>query len=242
MKVVVEDTGPGIPADKLKLLFQKFSQIDGSTTRSHGGTGLGLAISRQLVELMGGSIGVDSHPGAGSTFWFTVPLIIDAKAPSAETRTQDKAIMEGEFSGRLTRVLVAEDNPVNQRVATRMLERMGIQADVAGNGRVAVEMFKASSYDVIFMDCQMPEADGYEATKEIRRLEGSGHRTAIVAMTADAMTGTRESCLAIGMDDYISKPVKLGDLAEALRKWTSDVGADKEHTTSNSDGAATYRT
>jgi CheY-like chemotaxis protein len=227
MRVSVEDTGPGIPPEKVDLLFQKFSQLDGSTTRSHGGTGLGLAISKQLIELMAGSIGVGSHPGEGSTFWFTLPLTVDAEpCPAAVAKTPGTLILDRMFAGSSIRVLVAEDNVVNQRVATRMLEKMGLRADVACNGREAVEMFKVSPYQVIFMDCQMPEMDGYAATKEIRRLEGPVRHAAIVAMTAEAMTGARETCLTAGMDDYISKPVGPEDLSEALLKWIANVASD----------------
>ena len=360
MRIAVEDTGIGIPQEKQSCLFQKFSQVDGSATRKFGGTGLGLAICKQLVELMGGVIGVESCLGTGSTFWFTLPLtpdtqpdaapvgvahlrglrvlivddnavnrrvleqqtaswgmesrslarpfgaiaalhdaqvsgrpydfvLLDYQMPGmdgaalAEAIKTDPALqdvplimltsvghwnevrrMEGtwvdaslakpvrqlhllntflvcrskqsekaprtknagrKFEGRLeptgARVLVAEDNVVNQRVAVRMLERLGLRADVAANGREAVALFRMAPYDVILMDCQMPEMDGFAATREIRRLEDSEQRVVIVAMTAEAMTGVREKCLAEGMDDYICKPVKLEDLYETMRKWVS---------------------
>jgi PAS domain S-box-containing protein len=367
VQVSVQDTGPGIPENKLNLLFQKFSQVDGSTTRRHTGTGLGLAISKQLVELMGGSVGVKSRLGEGSTFWFTLPLRIDPHPVSAAREAGDlrglralvvddnalnrrilqeqihswgmrnvslasgrevlaalrKARAEGDpydfllldyqmpemdglavaaavkadrecggvaivvltsaycwreihqddapfdacltkpvreshlmntltlllakkrqaqsesaatpapapaftsalagkFSGSPLRVMVVEDNFINQKVAVRMLDRLGLTADVAGNGREAVRMYESRQHDVIFMDCQMPEMDGYEATRQIRQIEISGRRPAIVAMTAEAMTGARETCLAAGMDDYISKPIKMEDLAGALDAWTGD--------------------
>jgi CheY-like chemotaxis protein len=141
----------------------------------------------------------------------------------AAEKPRSTPILDPRFGGGSIRVLVADDNVVNQRVATRLLEKIGLRADVACNGRQAVEMFKVSPYEVIFMDCQMPEIDGYAATKEIRRLEGSVKHVAIVAMTAEAMTGARETCLAAGMDDYISKPVRLEDLSEALLKWTASI-------------------
>jgi signal transduction histidine kinase/DNA-binding response OmpR family regulator len=366
IKVSVEDTGPGIPADKLGVLFEKFSQVDGSTTRKHGGTGLGLAISKQLVNLMGGEIGVRSEPGAGSTFWFTLPLELDletrpepvpmsdlhglrvlivddndvnrrvlheqitswglrngsyargedavaalraARAAAdpyhfvlldylmpemdgAEVATAikgDPALREtvvilltsvghvgelrnmagveldaallkpvrqsqllnamtsawsrraeaaaaaagagcrsrsgqtpagtGRYAGSTIRVLVAEDNVVNQKVAAKMLERMGLRADVAANGKEAVEMTEMLPYDLVLMDCHMPEMDGYAATAEIRRREAGGRRVPIIAMTAEAMEGSRESCLKAGMDDYVVKPVKMVELGEALRRW-----------------------
>jgi CheY-like chemotaxis protein len=373
VRVSVQDTGVGIPAAKIGLLFQEFSQVDGSITRKHGGTGLGLAISRQLVELMGGSIGVESVLGVGSTFWFEVPLrlnplpdpadgpldelaglralivddneatrrvlgeqisacgmrstsiesgagaiaalrqasergdpyrflILDYGMPVmngaavtalvrftpavcdtaiimltpassrsgradgpvnesphadaslmkpvrqsqllhalARTRTNRLGLsganpmnalpesvpdsrkkgpgMERRSSNVLCRVLVADDNTVNQRVAVRMLERLGIRGDVAANGLEAVRMVTELPYDAVLMDCQMPEMDGYAATAEIRRAERSGEHITIIAMTAEALAGTRERCLEAGMDDYITKPVKLEDLSGVIGKW-----------------------
>jgi PAS domain S-box-containing protein len=358
MRISVRDTGIGIPEDKLGSLFEKFSQVDGSATRRYTGTGLGLAISKQLVELMGGEIGVRSKPGEGSTFWFSVPLqlgpelepapaaelnglrvlivddnelnrrmlheqmsqwglrdtslarspevvpamrealergdpyqfvLLDYQMPEMDGATLASAIkaepalrdallvmltsvghlsevrpMEGasveaslvkpvrrwqllnalstawakrtggapergpaapekaeldDFSGSGVRVLLAEDNVVNQKVAARMLERLGLRADVAANGREAVQMFEMAWYDLILMDCQMPEMDGYAASEAIRKLERGERRVAIVAMTAEAISGARERCLAAGMDDYIAKPVKMEALAEVLRKW-----------------------
>jgi PAS domain S-box-containing protein len=369
MRISVKDTGIGIPETKVGLLFEKFMQVDGSTTRKYGGTGLGLAISRQLVELMGGTISVESRLREGSTFSFVLPLPVDAQptpAPApiadltglrvlivddhevnrrvvheqisswgmrngsfasggealqailtaqvngdpyhvvisdyqmpeldgvtlaamikANPATKDTVIViltsvghrsdlmkgslaanidaclvkpvrhsqlldavatawsvrlqataegqleagfqkslgalhtsvAGKFADCPVRVLIAEDNVVNQRVAVRMLQRLGVRADVAGNGREAVEMVKMLSYDVIFMDCQMPDMNGFEATTEIRRLEGPDRRTAIIAMTADASAHCRESCIAAGMDNFIAKPVKLHDLIAGLTEY-----------------------
>jgi signal transduction histidine kinase/CheY-like chemotaxis protein len=367
LRVTVRDTGTGVAEDKIGLLFQKFSQVDGSSTRKHGGTGLGLAISKQLVELMGGSIGVESRIGEGSTFWFEVPLPTDPRPEVAPVPVEDlrglrvlivddnevnrrvlleqtsawgmrndtlasgirvtaalsKAASEGDpydfllldchmpgmdgpavtaavrstpgirdvpiimltsvmfrsghWSGLMSegpfvdaslikpvrqsqllnalastramrlhrsaqgssggrrgagetaaglarecaglRVLVADDNAVNQKVAARMLEKFGLRVDVAGDGREAVTMMSALPYDAVFMDCQMPELDGYEATREIRRAEDPGQRVVIIAMTADALAGARERCSSAGMDDYIAKPVLLEDLARAIEKW-----------------------
>jgi CheY-like chemotaxis protein len=365
LRVSVQDPGCGIPQEKINSLFQKFTQVDGSITRKHGGTGLGLAISKQLIDLMGGSIGVSSCVGEGSTFWFTLPLELDAhshavpvaaelrnlralivhdnevnrlalhehiaswgmrtgslssgdqvynvirsakksddpyhfvlldyptadmdgiavaQAIKADTEIQDTVVillasvgnwskvrrLEGisidvslakpvrqsqllntlitawskrleiapaarpkperqiaeeklglaeRFEGRHLLILVADDNVVNQRVASNMLARLGLRADVAANGREAVEMFGITPYDLILMDCQMPEMDGYAASREIRNRERSGHRVPIVAMTAEAMSGSRECCLDAGMDDYLSKPVKRDELFEVLRKW-----------------------
>jgi signal transduction histidine kinase/CheY-like chemotaxis protein len=366
MRISVHDTGPGIPAEKLNLLFEKFSQMDGSTTRKYGGTGLGLAITKQLVNLMGGSIAAASRPGEGSTFSFTLPLALDtnphaAPVPMEELRNlralivdeseanrralheqiaswgmrngsyatgeealealreaqaggdpyhfaildyrmpgmdgaalarairADAAIRETvivlltsvsqwievrqkesgtvdaslvkpvrqsqlfdtlstawskkhqtsvtargvaespleemrralsiRFGGLPVRVLVAEDNIVNQKVAVRMLEKLGMRPDLAADGREAVDMFGLVPYDLIFMDCQMPEMDGYAAAREIRRKEGPKRHVAIVAMTAEVMAGSREECLEAGMDDHIGKPIKTEFLFEALRKW-----------------------
>jgi signal transduction histidine kinase/CheY-like chemotaxis protein len=221
MRISVHDTGPGIPAAKLESVFDKFSQVDGSTTRKYGGTGLGLAISKQLVELMGGSIAVSSRFGEGSTFSFTLPLKLAASphASAPVARSEKYAAMAVRLGGTPVRVLVAEDNIVNQKVAARMLQKLGARPDLAANGREAVEMFGLLPYDLIFMDCQMPEMDGYAATREIRRREGPNQHVPIVAMTAEALAGCREQCLAAGMDDHLTKPVKLELLVEALQKW-----------------------
>ena len=366
MRISVHDTRPGIAAEKLEWVFEKFSQADGSTTRKYGGTGLGLAITKHLVNLMGGSIAAASGSGQGSTFTFTLPLALDtnphaAPVPMDELRdmralivddsevnrrvlhaqiaswgmrngsfaTGEEALqalreakaggdpyhfaildyqmpgMDGaalarairadagiretvivlltsvsqwievrqkesgtvdaslvkpvrqsqlfntlstawskahqtsvtargatgspleemrralsvRFGGLPVRVLVAEDNIVNQKVAVRMLEKLGMRADLAADGREAVDMFGLVPYDLIFMDCQMPEMDGYAAARESRRREGPNHRVAIVAMTAEVLAGSREQCLEAGMDDHIGKPIKTEFLFEALRKW-----------------------
>ena len=366
IRISVQDTGVGIPQDKIGLLFGKFSQVDGSTTRRYGGTGLGLAISKRLVNLMGGSIGVESRLGEGSTFWFELPLQLDTQPhiappcvadvtglrvlilsdnevnrrvldeqitgygmrtgslaaceqalpamhlaqdagdpyqlifldcplreggeiafarrirsdprlrgcvivisssigqcqelrhtesgiidaclnkpvrqslllntlasawakrqgvePSgslrAEPKTADlKQTFAGKYAACNSRILVVEDNVVNQKVACRLLERLGLRTDLAANGREAIEMSALVPYGLILMDCQMPEMDGYEATREIRRREGSTRQLAVIAMTADAVTGSREMCLEAGMDDYISKPVILDELYQALSRW-----------------------
>jgi CheY-like chemotaxis protein len=366
MQISVRDTGPGIPAAKLDSVFEKFSQVDGSTTRKYGGTGLGLAIAKQLVDLMGGSIAVSSRLGEGSTFSFTLPLALDSNPHAApvpldelrnlralvvddnevnrrvlheqitswgmrsdsfatgeealqalreakaggdpyhfaildyqmpgmdgaelaravkanaqicdtvvvlltsvsqwievrqkESGTIDaslvkpvrqsqllntlstawskkhqlsvpahvrmerpveemRAALSVRFGAFPARVLVAEDNIVNQKVAARMLEKLGMRPDLAADGREAVEMFNLLPYDLIFMDCQMPQMDGYAAAREIRRREGPNPHVPIVAMTAEVLAGCREQCLAAGMDDHIAKPVKMEFLFEALRKW-----------------------
>lgn len=369
-RLAVEDTGIGIPEDKLDHIFEKFTQADASTTREYGGTGLGLAICKQLTELMGGSVGATSRPGQGSTFWFTLPLPVDTQAPALPVRTADLtgvrvlvayeselnwrilheqltfwgirhdgaasgkemltalrlarqagdpyqiavlglrlADTDGEVLGRtikdepalqetllvavtsrgrrgdatrlkesgfgayfvnplhdshllgalttvwkaraqgvpidlvtrhtLTKpphrpaasatststslrahVLVAEDNPVNRKVAVKLLEKLGCRVDVACDGKEAIQMLEKLRYDVVFMDCQMPEMDGYQATAEIRRRQGVARGIPIVAMTAHAMQGDRDRCLAAGMDDYISKPLRTEELAAVLEQWT----------------------
>jgi signal transduction histidine kinase/DNA-binding response OmpR family regulator len=371
IRVAVQDTGIGIPKEKQLLLFQKFSQADTSTTRQYGGTGLGLAISKQLVEMMGGNIGVSSEAGSGSTFWFTLNLPLDprpqpasgpavdlqglrvlivddndvnrrvlheqitswgmcngsyasapeamdaiaaaeqrgepyevvitdfqmpgmdgaelARAVKANPRTRDTVVVmltslghwsevcdfEGvsvdaclvkpvrqsqlmnalvnawsrrldsaiaaagpdeapefrarpafQVGGRPLRVLVCEDNVVNQKVAGRMLERLGIRADVAANGQEAVEMVRILPYDIVFMDCQMPVMDGFHASANIRARETPDHHVTIIAMTAEAITGCRERCLEAGMDDFVAKPVTLHDLIEVVKKWVPIVTSE----------------
>jgi len=225
LKFTVRDTGIGISEEERSRLFRPFSQADGSTTRKHGGTGLGLVIAKQLVEMMGGEIGVSSRKGTGSEFWFTVRMPVSSPAaPGADggSRAREAEPLEGgERSGprRLRRVLVAEDNQINQRVALRMLEKMGYRADVVANGKEAVEAVTRLPYDLVLMDCQMPVMDGFEATASIRKLNGRGGKTLVIAMTANALRGDRERCIASGMDDYLAKPVTQEALENLLAKW-----------------------
>ncbi len=217
------DTGIGIAPEAQTRLFQKFSQVDSSTTRKYGGTGLGLAICKQLSEMMGGDIGVRSTLGQGSTFWFRVRLITCAapEHPEASGIRQAGPLHATQAQGQADiRVLLAKDNVINQKVATRMLQKMGCRVDVTVNGHEVLAALDRVSYDLIFMDCQMPEMDGYEATAEIRAREvGTGNHIPIVAMTANAMQGDSERCLAAGMDDYTSKPVQQNTLAVLVQKW-----------------------
>jgi PAS domain S-box-containing protein len=217
VRVRVADTGIGIPPENQPVLFQPFMQADPSTTRRFGGTGLGLAISRQIIELMSGSIGVESRDGGGSTFWFQV-LLAKASDTSTAPPLPPEIVPAASWIGKLS-ILVAEDNLVNQKVTLAQLRTLGVEAHPVGTGRQAVEALKEKDYDLIFMDCQMPDMDGYSATREIRRRETGSRRTVIVAMTAHALEGDRDKCLAAGMDDYISKPVHLEELAAVLSKW-----------------------
>jgi CheY-like chemotaxis protein len=219
----VSDTGIGIPHDKQSLLFKEFSQADVSTTRQFGGTGLGLAISRRLIELMGGRMDFSSEPGAGSRFWFTLPIrgFKESQVETVEVATIAMPSMTTAAPARTkVRVLVAEDNAVNQRLVKRMLEKMGYLPDIAADGYQAVSFAMANRYDLIIMDCSMPEMDGYQATAEIRRLnqEGALRRIPIIALTANALPEDRERCLAAGMDDYLSKPIARDDLRAMLEK------------------------
>ncbi len=202
----VADTGCGIAAEKQSLIFESFTQVDGSPSRSHGGTGLGLSISRELVALMGGEIWVESEPDEGSVFHFTVRCGRDPGAVEAGERPAEPAASRR--SARSLRVLVAEDNPMNQKLMQRLLTREGHRAVLAADGREALAAYEREPFDLILMDVQMPGMDGIEAAMEIRRREVANERcTSIAALTASAMTGDRERCLAAGMDDYIAKPL-----------------------------------
>ena len=216
--VSVEDTGIGIPADKLSCIFEEFTQADASTTRRFGGTGLGLTISQKLVTMMGGKIWAESTAGQGSTFHFTIALD-SAEAPADETPPAAPTTSPQ----RPLRVLLAEDSPASQEVAVGMLQYFGHTVVAADNGRQAVELAAAGDFDLIFMDIQMPEMNGYEAAAEIRRMESrDGTRTPIIALTAHAMTGERQRCIDAGMDDYLSKPIAGDRMAEAIARTVGD--------------------
>jgi signal transduction histidine kinase/ActR/RegA family two-component response regulator len=218
LQFTVADTGIGIPGDRLDRLFQSFSQVDRSTTRKYGGSGLGLAISRRLVELLGGRIWVDSAPGKGSRFSFTIMVQGSGGVPQTATRTEPAvAGPVGKLADRHPlRVLVAEDNIVNQKVVMAMLSHLGYRPDLVANGEEAVDAVRRVPYDVVFMDLQMPELDGVGATRQILAEHSNGMRPRIVALTANAYDEDREACLAAGMDDYVSKPLKTEALEAAL--------------------------
>jgi PAS domain S-box-containing protein len=236
VRFTVRDTGIGIAPEQQSRLFESFTQGDGSSTRKYGGTGLGLSISKQLVELMGGQLGLESRVGEGSSFWFTASFEQAAAAEPATITPPKRSVPlsaasapppvpkmpevpeESNGSPRKLRVLLAEDNEINQRIALRLLEKLGVRADAVDNGRAAVEALAQKSYDLVLMDCQMPDMDGFEATAVIRNRERGKGRTPICALTANAMEGDREKCLAAGMDDYISKPVGLEKLREAVER------------------------
>ena len=212
--IAVVDTGIGIAEEARSLLFQEFSQLDSRSSRKHGGTGLGLAISKKLAELMGGEVGVASRLGEGSTFWLRLPLALAVEAPDDIVAPAGIA-----WPNLSANVLVAEDNAVNRRLAVAFLSKLGCAAETAGNGEEALRMWRAGQYDFILMDCQMPEMDGYGAAKAIRREEAAGCRIPIIAMTAHALAGARDECLAAGMDDYVSKPIDFALLSKTLQRW-----------------------
>ncbi|RMI00305.1 MAG: response regulator, partial [Calditrichaeota bacterium] len=265
LRFVVQDTGVGIPPEKLEHIFDRFEQVDDSLTRSYQGTGLGLAISRHLVEMMGGRIWAESPapptgqppsaeetvplPGPGSAFYFTVLLEAASLPEDAENGShpvsaapetaasvaeqaeehpppEDRLSREAPSPSRL-RILLAEDNRINQRVAQRMLEKMGHEVIIAANGKEAVELLEKESVDVVLMDVQMPEMDGFTATEIIRQREKeTGKHVPIIALTAHAMKGDRERCLEAGMDGYLTKPLKQKALRQALAQLVSPVSVE----------------
>ena len=245
LRFEVSDTGIGIQANKQEMIFDAFTQADSSMTRRFGGTGLGLSIARQLCLMMDGDIGVESTVGVGSTFWFTVlmgyqaePAAPDAKAEppplpavvappveaappafvSPASRDFRKALERG--GRRSVSILLVEDNAANMRVTQALLETLGCRVTPARNGLEAVGVYRENQFDLVLMDCQMPEMDGYEATRAIRQIEGfQGRRTPVIALTAHAMEGSREASLDSGMDDQITKPLTMATLTGKLLEW-----------------------
>jgi len=239
LRFLVSDTGPGIAKENIPKLFQPFSQVDPSTTRRFGGTGLGLSISKELVTLMGGAIGVNSNEGEGAHFWFTVSLKsiraiesisqtddfsgIKISHKSNDKKDRQKNLIH-RFKGQQVRILLVEDNETNQVVALEILKKLGLTIDIASSGTEALKILESREFDMVFMDIQMPQMDGYETTKHIReKLSPVANPTIpIIAMTAHAMKGDREKCLTAGMDDYITKPLIPAQLVDVIEKWLPD--------------------
>ena len=225
VKFEVHDTGIGMPASRLAAVFEPFTQASGSTARKYGGTGLGLAICKQLAELMGGEIGVTSEEGKGSTFWFTSRFEKQTEQTSDVLTTAQKSTLSPRvaltINNRNARILLAEDNIINQKVAQNILKKLGYTADVVADGGEAVQALEMIDYDLVLMDCMMPEMNGFEATAMIRNTASKvlNHNIPIIAMTANAMKGDHEKCIEAGMDDYMSKPVKKTELSVMLAKW-----------------------
>lgn len=215
LRIEVRDTGIGISKEAQSRLFQSFTQAESSTNRRYGGTGLGLVISRRLAEMMGGELDFVSEEGRGSTFWFTLDLPV-AKTPKPAMVTSS---LPERMQARGQRVLLAEDNSVNQKVAVRILTNLGYVVDVAENGAIAVEMARTGAYAAVFMDMQMPVMDGLEATAAIRNLSSAVSRIPIIALTANALEDERRQCLEIGMNDFLSKPLDKAALEETARRW-----------------------
>jgi len=230
LKVLVKDTGIGIPEEVQPRLFTMFSQADSSTSRRYGGSGLGLAISKRIIDRMGGFIDLESKQGEGSSFWFEVPLIPvpggQAALPErhAKTAPSRPSLPAPNAARSALKILVVEDNVINQQVTLGMLGSIGCRADLAQDGAEAVEMVGKGDYGLVLMDYQMPVMDGIAATKAIRALAGPEARVAIVALTASAMIGDREQCLAAGMDDYLDKPLDRARLVEVLDRWAARLG------------------
>ena len=226
VRIDIKDTGIGMSQSTIDTLFQAFSQADSSTTRKFGGTGLGLSITKRLVELMDGEIGVESELGKGTLVWLTLRFpkakatrLFDSAAEETKLSEPSTLPPKARLQQRHMRILLAEDNQVNQVIARQMLTKLGIETDVVENGRQALDALELRHYDLVLMDCQMPELDGYEASREIRRdVDAAFNNILIVAMTANAMKGDREKCLAAGMDDYLTKPVKIEELSELLAR------------------------
>ena len=235
LRFEVVDTGIGISPEIQSHLFAPFTQAERRTSRLFGGTGLGLSISRRLAVLMKGSMGLVSHEGKGSTFWVEVPLLrlapetggeaTTSPAPDTAPTTQNGATTTVlPLDGEPARILLVDDHPPNRTIVLQQLRRLGYAADVAGDGREAVDAVRKTRYELVLMDCLMPEVDGFEATRQIRAWEThSGSHAAIVAMTANAMEGDREACLRAGMDDYIAKPVRLAQLRRIVERYVGVV-------------------
>jgi CheY-like chemotaxis protein len=215
LRLEVSDTGPGLSQEDLPRLFDQYSQLDASLERRAQGSGLGLAISNRLATLMEGRLGVHSGKGMGSTFWLELTLPEACEAGRLETRPPAPAARQGK-----ARVLVVEDNAISQRLVLRMLEKLGCEADAAGDGKAALEKLKLGGWDTVLMDWRLPDTTGLELTRMIRSLEGNGPQVPVIALTANAMQGDREACIEAGMSDYLTKPIELDRLREAIERWS----------------------
>ena len=225
----VRDTGIGIAAERMHQLFQSFSQLDVSMTRRYGGTGLGLAISRRLTELMGGRLWVESTPGKGSTFHFTITVTAAAEISHSDRDAEPARLLApiGELCATAPcQILVVEDNIVNQKVAQRLLHRLGYRADIAANGCEAIDALQNHAYDVIFMDLHMPEMDGLEATRLIRERLPQARQPAIIATIAAALVEDRQASINAGMNAFITKPLRMEQLVEVLRSVSHNATQD----------------
>ena len=222
LRFEVQDSGIGISVDEKKRLFTAFEQADSSMTRKYGGTGLGLAISKRLVLMMGGEIGVDSEPGQGSTFWFTVRLGLVSEATIPALLSTHEELAETQLRRRFAgaRVLLAEDEPISQEVSRTILEDVGLVVDLAEDGEMAMALAQIADFDIILMDMQMPKMNGLDATRAIRA-DSLNMDTPILAMTANAFLEDRQACLDAGMNDHIGKPVVPEIMFEILLKWLS---------------------
>jgi signal transduction histidine kinase/CheY-like chemotaxis protein len=230
LRFSIHDTGIGIPLDRQSNLFQPFFQVDASSTRRYGGSGIGLALGKKLVELMGGVIGAESTLGKGSLFWFTLPLRKQRLATTTPAFRPKQPVAVSDRPEAKPRILVAEDNLVNQKLVSRVLEKLGYDVRLVFNGQEAVYAIEQGAYAAVLMDCQMPVMDGLTATETIRAWESAQHlrRTPIIALTAHMVAGDRERCLAVGMDDYLSKPLKLDKLAPTLKHWLEQLPPPEE--------------
>jgi CheY-like chemotaxis protein len=230
VKIRIADTGIGIAREKIPLLFEPFYQVESGMSRSYGGTGLGLAISRQLAHAMGGHVRVRSKVGRGSVF--TVSLLLPESERRAAVVKAPALPLAGLASAAGKTVLLVEDNAVNAFISAASLESMGVNSIHASDGTEAVELFRTRSFDAVLMDCEMPVMDGFAATRLIREFEDQSRRprTPIIALTANALSGDREQCLARGMDDYLSKPIELGQLGVLIAKWLGTEAAATRQT------------
>jgi signal transduction histidine kinase/ActR/RegA family two-component response regulator len=239
LRIAVRDTGRGIEPGRQATLFEPFTQVDSSFSREHGGSGLGLAICRELATLIGGRCGVESEPGLGSTFWFTARLGLHRRDPRAPVPVHPDLRSTSFFRPpepvrpdprrRHKRILIVEDNRLNQRMTSLILRKAGWTDEVAVNGEEALRRLEDQDFDLVLMDCQMPVMDGYEATRRIRQREGAAGHLPIIALTANTLHGDREACLAAGMDDFLGKPISASSLIERVDKWIGgETGADGE--------------